>query len=96
MTPRKPHSLKDQLLYRIDNSLSRGTVNIILWLTVILILIVVAMALLVWLTGTSREQTLARQIWMFVAAVFPKYKPIDEHLIYIFATLILFITSLFV
>ena len=88
-------SLKERLYYAIDNSLSKGTTHIILWLFIILLLIVLAMASLVWLTGVSPEESLIDQINIFTKIV-TKYRPSNEALIFNLATFILFITSLFV
>jgi hypothetical protein len=61
----KEDSFKDRLIYKIDNSISHGTGNIILWLAIILAIMVLTMALLVWFSDTSPENSLSDQIWRF-------------------------------
>jgi ion channel POLLUX/CASTOR len=89
------YSLKERLYYTIDNSLSKGTANIILWLLIILVLVIIAMASLVWFTGVSPEETLIDQIKNFTKIV-TKYHLSNEAPIFNLATFILFITGLFV
>ena len=67
------HSLKERLCYAIDNSLSKGTSSIILWLLIILIFIVLSMASLVWVAGVSPEESLIDQIGVF-AKIVMKFK----------------------
>ena len=89
-------SLKERLYYAIDNSLSKGTAHIIFWLFIILVLIVLAMASLVWITGVSPEESLIDQIGIFAKTVAKYNYPSNEALIFNLATFILFITGLFV
>ena len=89
-------SLKERLYYAIDNSLSKGTAHIIFWLFIILVLIVLAMASLVWFTGVSSEESLIDQIGIFAKTVAKYSHPSNEALIFNLATFILFITGLFV
>ena len=95
MAKEKPHSIRDHLSYRMDNSLSKGTVNIILWLTLLLAIIVLTMAFFVWITGSSPEISLTEQILSFFRRVL-KYPQVTENLIFNIAIFILFITGLFI
>ena len=90
------HSLKERLYYAIDNSLSKGTSSIILWLLIILIFIVLSMASLVWVAGVSPEESLIDQIGVFAKIVMKFKLPTSEALIFNLSTIILFITGLFV
>ena len=90
------HSFKERLYYAVDNSLSKGTSSIILWLFIVLLLIILSMASLVWVAGVSSEESLINQIGVF-AKVVMKYKvPTSDALIFNLAAFILFITGLFV
>jgi len=67
------HSLKEKLFYAFDNSLSKGTINIILWLVFVLAGAVLSMAFLVWFTGASLEESLISQIWLFTKTILIDY-----------------------
>jgi hypothetical protein len=67
------HLLKEKLFYAFDNSLSKGTINIILWLVFVLAGAVLSMAFLVWFTGASLEESLISQIWLFTKTILIDY-----------------------
>ena len=90
------HSFKEKVHYAIDNSLSRGTGSIILWLFIILMLIVLSMASLVWVSGVSPEESLINQIAVFAKIVMKFKVPTSDALIFNLVAVILFITGLFV
>jgi hypothetical protein len=52
--PPTPTRWRDHLRYRFENTLSRGTVAIIAWLALVSVLIVVAAAMVLGLTGLGR------------------------------------------
>ena len=90
------HSFKEKLYYAIDNSLSKGTGSIILWLFIVLMLIILSMASLVWVAGVSPEESLIDQIGVFAKIVMKFKVPTSDALIFNLAAFILFITGLFV
>ncbi len=91
------HSLKEKLFYAFDNSLSKGTVNIILWLVFVLTGVVLSMAFLVWFTGASLEESLISQIWFFTKTILIDYPDAsNEALIFNLVMFVLFITGLLV
>ena len=91
----KNNSFKDHLIYKIDNSISRGTGSIILWLAIILSLTVMVMTFLVWFSEASPEKSLSDQTWKFFE-VASKFTPSENNFIHNVATFVLFITSIFV
>jgi voltage-gated potassium channel Kch len=65
MKPMK-RSVKDKLRYRFDNTISRGTLPVILWLAVFTIALVFVAALILTLTGTdvnNGDNGLAENFW---------------------------------
>ena len=90
------HSFKEKFYYAIDNSLSKGTGSIILWLFIVLMLIILSMASLVWVAGVSPEESLIDQIGVFAKIVMKFKVPTSDALIFNLAAFILFITGLFV
>jgi len=87
---------KNRLIYAIDNSISRGTGSIILWLTILLSLVVMTLVIVVWLSGASPENSFSEQIWSFTKRVL-KYRSMEtQNLIYNISAFILFLTSLFI
>ena len=89
------NSIKDHLIYKIDNSISRGTGSIILWLAIFLSLTVMVMAFLVWFSEASPEKSLSDQTWKFFE-IASKFTPSENNFIHNVATFVLFITSIFV
>jgi ion channel POLLUX/CASTOR len=89
-------NLKRRLLYAFDNSISRGTGSIIVWIFLVFSGTIFSMALLVWLAESSSGNSLSEQSWIFVETVlgYFKYQPNrNGFYIYSFATFILFATS---
>ncbi|MGY8927561.1 MAG: CASTOR/POLLUX-related putative ion channel, partial [Flavobacteriales bacterium] len=85
-----------KLIYAFDNSISRGTGSIILWITIFLLLVIFSLSVLVWVSGHSPEESISDQAWVFLESVLVslKYRPNNNgYYIYSIASFILFVTS---
>ena len=59
------HTIKEHILYAIDNSLSKGVISLIIWLFILFVVVITSVSLMVWFGGVAPEENIIDQILSF-------------------------------
>ena len=64
------HTIKEHILYAIDNSLSKGVISLFIWLFILFVIVITSVSLMVWFGGVAPEENIIDQILSFSLKAF--------------------------
>ena len=85
------------LRYWFDNTLARGPTALLVWLGLAISIVIIAISVLVWVTGIAAEDSLTEQAWVYLMTMFGVIDAdISGHWSFRFASLIVILSGIFV
>ncbi|MBP11415.1 MAG: hypothetical protein CL397_13490, partial [Acidiferrobacteraceae bacterium] len=95
--PLKNEGIGGLLRYWFDNTLAKGPTALLIWLGLAISIVIIAISILVQVTGIAAEDSLIEQSWVYLMTMFGVIDAdISGHWAFRFASLVVILSGIFV